>query len=68
MERIIATHSNPGDLVVDTFCGWGTTGVAALKLGRRFLGCERIPGDAKLANERCLAVVNQASLVKTTGR
>lgn len=68
MERIIATHSNPGDLVVDTFCGWGTTGVAALKLGRRFLGCERIPGDAKLANERCLAVVNQTSLVKTTGR
>lgn len=53
MERIIKTHSNPGDLVVDTFCGWGTTGVAALRLGRRFLGCERIPEDAILANNRC---------------
>ena len=56
MERIIKTHSNPGDLVVDTFCGWGTTGVAALGLGRRFLGCERIPEDAKLANNRCKEV------------
>jgi site-specific DNA-methyltransferase (adenine-specific) len=53
MERIIRTHSNEGDLVVDTFCGWGTTGVAALNLGRRFKGCERIKEDAVLANERC---------------
>lgn len=56
MERIIKTHSNEGDLVVDTFCGWGTTGVAALNLGRRFQGCERIAADALLANERCKAV------------
>jgi DNA modification methylase len=55
-------------LVVDTFCGWGTTGVAALKLGRVFLGCERIPEDAKLANERCLAVISQTNLVKVAGR
>jgi DNA modification methylase len=68
MERIIQTHTNPGDLVVDTFCGWGTTGVAALKLGRVFLGCERIPEDAKLANERCLAVISQTNLVKVAGR
>lgn len=53
MARIIATHSNPGDLVVDTFCGWGTTGVAALSLGRDFLGCERIPEDATMGNNRC---------------
>jgi DNA modification methylase len=57
LERLIKTHSNPGDLVVDCFAGWGTTGVAALRLGRRFLGSERIPGDAKLADERCKASV-----------
>lgn len=57
MERIIQTHSNPGDLVVDPFAGWGTTGIAALGLGRRFFGNEGIIEDAKEANERCEAVV-----------
>lgn len=40
MERLIATHSNPGDLVVDPFCGLGTTGVAAMNLGRLFRGAD----------------------------
>jgi len=53
MERIVRTHSNEGDLVVDPFCGWGTAGVAAIGLGRRFLGCEAIEVDAIAANERC---------------
>lgn len=57
MERIIKTHSNEGDLVVDMFCGWGTTGIAAVKLGRRFLGCEKIEADADAANQRCLDAV-----------
>jgi DNA modification methylase len=61
MERLIETHSNPGDLVVDCFAGWGTTGVAALRLGRNFLGCERIVEDAKKANERCLSCVPNSS-------
>lgn len=56
MERLINTHSNPGDLVVDPFVGWGTTGVAALRLGRRFLGSEAIKEDAEAANARCEAV------------
>jgi DNA modification methylase len=55
MERIISTHSNEGDLVVDPFCGWGTTGVAALRLGRRFAGSEAIEQDAMAANNRCVA-------------
>jgi len=36
----IITWSNPGDRVFDPFMGSGTTGLAALKLGREFLGCE----------------------------
>lgn len=63
MERFIKTHSNPGDLVVDPFSGWGTTGVAALRLGRRFQGSERIPADAKAANERCEAAAKAPPLV-----
>jgi site-specific DNA-methyltransferase (adenine-specific) len=52
MERLISTHSNPGDLIVDPFCGWGSTGLAAVKLGRRFQGSERIVEDAIQANAR----------------
>ncbi len=55
LELFVKTHSDPGDLVVDFFAGWGTTGVAALQNGRRFIGCEAIPEDAAKANERCVA-------------
>ncbi len=37
LERIIKTSSNEGDLVADFFCGSGTTGVVAEKLGRRWI-------------------------------
>jgi len=37
IRRIIQASSNPGDLVLDFFAGSGTTGIAALELGRRFL-------------------------------
>jgi len=40
LERIIATSSNPGDAVLDPFCGCGTTIAAAEKLGRRWLGID----------------------------
>ncbi|HET8725862.1 MAG TPA: site-specific DNA-methyltransferase, partial [Anaeromyxobacteraceae bacterium] len=38
LERVIAASSAEGDLVVDPFTGSGTTGVAAVMAGRRFLG------------------------------
>jgi site-specific DNA-methyltransferase (adenine-specific) len=37
LRRIIAASSNPGELVLDFFAGSGTTGAAALELGRDFL-------------------------------
>lgn len=40
MDRIIQTHSNPGDLVVDCFAGWGSTGISAVQNARDFVGCE----------------------------
>lgn len=40
LEHIIKIASNPGDIVLDMFMGVGSTGVAAKKLGRRFLGIE----------------------------
>ena len=37
LKRIIAASSNPGDTVLDFFAGSGTTGEAAVQLGRRFI-------------------------------
>jgi site-specific DNA-methyltransferase (adenine-specific) len=40
LERIIKTSSNEGDLVLDPFCGCGTTIAAAQKLNRRWIGID----------------------------
>lgn len=40
LERIISASSNPGDLVLDPFCGCGTTVEAAETLGRRWIGID----------------------------
>lgn len=40
LERILAASSNPGDVVLDPFCGCGTTVHAAQKLGRRWIGID----------------------------
>jgi site-specific DNA-methyltransferase (adenine-specific) len=39
-------------MVLDPFCGTGTTGIAALALGRRFTGIELSPAFAALSAER----------------
>ena len=41
IDRCLRASTNPGDLVVDPFAGSGASGVAALNLGRHFIGCER---------------------------
>lgn len=40
LERIIEASSNPGDIVLDPFCGCGTAIAAAQKLGRRWIGID----------------------------
>lgn len=40
LERIVAASSNPGDIVLDPFCGCGTTIAAAQALGRRWIGVD----------------------------
>ena len=41
LERIIRSSTNPGDLVLDPFCGSATTGVAAIRQGRAFIGIDQ---------------------------
>jgi DNA modification methylase len=50
----IASWSNPGDLVLDPFCGSGTTARAALDLGRNFIGIEINPDYCEIAETRLL--------------
>lgn len=52
MQEIIADFTQPGEIVCDPFLGSGTTGVAALQLGRKFIGIERDPKWFDLACRR----------------
>jgi site-specific DNA-methyltransferase (adenine-specific) len=40
LERILIASTKEGDMVFDPFSGSSTTGVAAIKLKRKFIGCE----------------------------
>lgn len=53
---IVLCASDPGDLVVDPFSGSGTTGVAAIQNGRRYIGIERSEKFAKLSELRLKGV------------
>jgi modification methylase len=57
LHRVLLASSRPGELVLDPFCGTGTTGAVAKRLGRRFIGIERDPAYAALARERIAAII-----------
>lgn len=52
MEYLIKTYSNPDDVVLDNCMGSGTTGAAAVTLGRNFIGIESDPDYFKIASDR----------------
>ena len=52
LERIISASSNPGDLVLDPFCGCATACIAAEKLGREWIGIDIVPQAAQVLTER----------------
>lgn len=57
LYRILLASSNTGDVVLDPFFGTGTTGVAARKLQRHWIGIERDPNYAWLARQRIAATL-----------
>ena len=52
VARCLRASTNEGDIVFDPFAGSATTGVAALVLGRRFLGCEMEEKYARIGVKR----------------
>ena len=54
VEPCILAGSKEGDLILDPFCGSGTVGVVAQKLGRQFVGTELNPEYVKMAEARLL--------------
>ena len=52
LERIILASTEPGDLVLDPFCGSSTTGVAAKKLGRKYIGIDNESEYIELSKRR----------------
>ncbi len=52
LERIIEASTNPGDLVLDPFCGSSTTGLASKILGRRYIGIDNAKEYIELSVRR----------------
>lgn len=51
-SSLIQSYTNVGGTVLDPFMGSGTTGVACVQLGRRFIGIEREPAHFETAKRR----------------
>jgi len=60
LHRVLLSASRVGDVILDPFFGTGTTGAAAKRLGRHFIGIERDETYAKLAEKRIEAVIPAA--------
>lgn len=60
MEMILLHYTKPNDLVLDPYMGSGTTGVACVNTGRRFIGIEKDAGYFAIAQERTHKAQTQA--------
>ena len=65
IERCLRASTNKNDLVFDPFSGSGATGVAALRLNRKFVGCEREEEYVRLTINRfsALDIANQGAVL-----
>jgi len=66
LERIINHSSKKGDIVVDCFCGAGTTLVSANKLKRRWIGCDINKGALQVTSKRLQKLINEQIKKKET--
>ena len=62
LDLIISVSSDPEDVVLDPFCGSGTTCVVAERLGRRWVGMEQVPQVEEVLSERMASVSEQVTV------
>ena len=62
MRELLQLFSNVSQTILDPFMGSGTTGVAAIQLGRSFIGIEREPKYFDIACQRIEQAVAQGQL------
>jgi site-specific DNA-methyltransferase (adenine-specific) len=62
VEILIRTSCPPGGVVADLFAGSGSAGEAAMRAGRRYVGCEIDASMAQLANDRLAAILPLATV------
>ena len=67
LKKMIEIASNENDIVFDPFMGVGSTGVAALKLNRRFIGVELDDTYFEAAKKRIEVVLSEGNLFTNTG-
>lgn len=65
LNALIRDFTDPGDLILDSHAGSGTTGLAALELGRRFVGFEKDPAHHARAMERLTDAQRQEHLFRS---
>ena len=58
LERIILASTEKGQVILDPFCGSGTTGVAAKKYGRYFIGIDNCEEYLQITQKRLEKVMN----------
>lgn len=63
LEYLVRTYTNPGDLVLDNCMGSGSTGVACVNSGRRFIGMELEKQYFDIAKERILSTMPNSQRV-----
>ncbi|HWB81943.1 MAG TPA: site-specific DNA-methyltransferase, partial [Nannocystaceae bacterium] len=63
LRRILMASSAEGELVLDPFCGSGTTLAVAQAMGRRFLGCDRGYAAIQLARARLIGGARPVELI-----
>ncbi|AFY83435.1 DNA-methyltransferase [Oscillatoria acuminata] len=68
LERIIEIATHPGDLILDPFCGSGTTLVAAQLLGRHGIGMDISADAIELTQQRLVNPIKTASNLLEKGR
>jgi len=61
VEYMIKTYTNPGDTVMDTCAGSGTTGEACINTGRKYILMELDPKNVLIIEERCQDSLNHAT-------